>query len=66
MVLSAVTLARYLVRLEREDAKPRIVVREIATGREKTVSFEEETYSLGIEPGLRVRHRRHPLSLFVA
>ncbi len=51
MILFVMALARYLVRLEREDAKPRIVLREIATGREETISFEEDTYSLGVDPG---------------
>jgi oligopeptidase B len=51
MILFVLPLARHLVRLEREDAKPRIVVRDIASGREETVAFEEETYSLGLEPG---------------
>lgn len=51
MILFVVALARYLVRLEREDAKPRIVLREIATGREETIAFEEDTYSLGVDPG---------------
>ncbi|MBF9232031.1 S9 family peptidase [Microvirga alba] len=51
MILFLVALARYLVRLEREDAKPRIVLREIATGREETIAFDEDTYSLGVDPG---------------
>ena len=44
-----VALARYLVRLEREDAKPRIVLRDFATGREETIAFDEEAYSLGVD-----------------
>jgi oligopeptidase B len=51
MILFVVALARYMVRLEREDAKPRIVLREIATGREETIAFDEDTYSLGADPG---------------
>ncbi|HZH53230.1 MAG TPA: S9 family peptidase [Microvirga sp.] len=51
MILFVVALARYLVRLERENANPRIVLREIETGREETIAFEEETYSLGVDPG---------------
>jgi oligopeptidase B len=51
MILFVVALARYLVRLEREDANPRIVLREIATGRENTIAFDEEAYSLGANPG---------------
>ena len=44
-------LARHLVRLEMEDARPRIVVREIATGAEHAVAFAEEAYSLGVQLG---------------
>ncbi|MBZ6076365.1 S9 family peptidase [Microvirga puerhi] len=51
MILFVVALARHLVRLEREDAKPRIVLREIASGWEETIAFPEDTYSLGADPG---------------
>ena len=51
MILSHVALARYLLRLEREDAKPRIVLREIASGQETPIAFEEEAYSLGMSAG---------------
>jgi oligopeptidase B len=51
MILSVVALARYMVRLERENANPRVVMHEIATGRESTISFDEEAYSLGFTPG---------------
>ena len=43
--------ARWLVRLERENALPRIVVRELASGEEHAIAFEEEAYSLGLVPG---------------
>jgi oligopeptidase B len=52
MILSQVATARHLARLEREDAKPRIVVREIATGAEHAVAFAEDAFSLGMEAGL--------------
>jgi oligopeptidase B len=51
MILFHIALARHLVRLERENANPRLVVREIASGAEHTVSFAEEAYSLGADPG---------------
>lgn len=51
MILSVVALARYMVRLERENASPRVVVREIATGTESAIAFDEEAYSLGSTPG---------------
>ncbi|HEX2216536.1 MAG TPA: S9 family peptidase [Xanthobacteraceae bacterium] len=41
----------WLVRLEREEGLPRIVVRSLENGEEHTISFAEEAYSLGIEPG---------------
>ena len=43
--------ARWLVRLERENALPRIVVRDLESGEEHAVAFEEEAYSLGLVPG---------------
>lgn len=51
MIRFHMALARHLVRLEMEDAKPRIVSREIWTGEEHAVAFAEEAYSLGISPG---------------
>lgn len=43
-------IADHLVRLEIENARPRIVVRD-AKGVEHTVAFAEEAYSLGLQPG---------------
>ena len=43
--------ARWLVRLERENALPRIVVRDIESGEEHAIAFEEEAYSLGLAGG---------------
>jgi oligopeptidase B len=37
----------WLVRMERENALPRIIVRNFATGEEHPIAFEEEAYSLG-------------------
>ncbi len=51
MILSATPFARHLVRLEREDARPRIVVREWASGAEHSIAFDEEAYSLFLSPG---------------
>jgi len=39
------------VRMERENALPRIVVREYATGEEHEIIFDEEAYSLGVSGG---------------
>lgn len=41
----------YLVRLERENGLPRIVIREMASGAEHPISFDEEAYSLGLFGG---------------
>jgi oligopeptidase B len=51
MILFHMALARHLVRLERENANPRIVIREIWTGAEHAIAFDEEAYSLGLDPG---------------
>lgn len=48
---SAFVLKDHMVRLERENALPRIVIRGLGDGDEHTVSFDEEAYSLGIGPG---------------
>ncbi|TIO80189.1 MAG: S9 family peptidase, partial [Mesorhizobium sp.] len=38
----------HMVRLERKDGLPRIVVRERASGEEHFISFDEEAFSLGL------------------
>src|SRR5437899_4495087 len=50
-LLSFMVLADWLIRLEREDGLPRIVVRHLASSEEHTIAFPEEAYSLGIESG---------------
>lgn len=42
---------RFHIRLERENALPRLIVREIASGQEHAVDFVEDAYSLGMQPG---------------
>ncbi|MCS0494220.1 S9 family peptidase [Ancylobacter sp. MQZ15Z-1] len=51
LILSHSAFRDHLVRLEREDGLPRIVVREIAGGAEHAIAFAEEAYSLGFDPG---------------
>ncbi|SCW79218.1 S9 family peptidase [Ancylobacter rudongensis] len=51
LLLSATVLRDHLVRLEREDGLPRLVVRTLADGTEHEVAFAEEAYSLGFDPG---------------
>ena len=51
LIVDFVVFARWLVRLERENALPRIVVRDLESGEEHAIAFEEEAYSLGLVPG---------------
>lgn len=51
LVLSSGVIANHLIRLERADGLPRIVVRELEGGHEWEVSFDEEAYSLGMSTG---------------
>ena len=51
LILDAVVFSRHLVRLERENGLPRIVVRELASGAEHDIAFDEEAYSLGLSHG---------------
>jgi oligopeptidase B len=41
----------WLVRMERENALPRIVVRDLRSGEEHAIAFEEEAYALGLDGG---------------
>ncbi len=51
LVIEAVAFADHLVRLEREDGLPRIVVRRWADGAEHAIAFDEEAYGLGMSVG---------------
>ncbi|MBX3597029.1 MAG: S9 family peptidase [Rhizobiaceae bacterium] len=48
LILSITGFANYLVRLERKDGLPRIVIRDRKSGEEHTIAFDEEAYSLGL------------------
>jgi oligopeptidase B len=48
LILSIIGFKDFLVRLERKDGLPRIVVRERASGAEHMIAFDEEAYSLGL------------------
>ena len=48
LILSIMGFRDFLVRLERKDGLPRIVVRERASGEEHVVAFDEQAYSLGL------------------
>lgn len=63
LILSHMLLKDYLIRMEREDGLPRIVVLNLASipknspssseavGQQKVISFDEEAYSLGVIGG---------------
>ena len=51
LILDVALLANHMLRLEREDGLPRIVARDLRTGKEETVAFPEEAYSLGMSTG---------------
>jgi oligopeptidase B len=51
LILDLLAFKDFLVRLEREDGLPRIVVRTLASGEEHAIAFDEEAYSLGLVPG---------------
>jgi oligopeptidase B len=65
MVLFHLPFARHLVRLEREDAKPRIVIRELWTGAEHAIAFDEDVYALSINPGFEFDTDHTALHLLV-
>ena len=51
LILGMDVLKDHLIRLERKDGLPRIVVRERESGTEETIAFEEEAYALGTSVG---------------
>ena len=51
LILDHTVFADYLIRMEREEGLPRIVIRDFATGEEHAISFAEEAYSLGLSSG---------------
>ena len=50
-VLKLLAFAGHLVRLEREDGLPRIVVARLADGAEHAIDFDEDAYDLRLVPG---------------
>ncbi|MDQ6436851.1 S9 family peptidase [Mesorhizobium sp. LHD-90] len=48
LILSVVGFRDFVVRLERKDSLPRIVIRDRADGSEHMIAFDEEAYSLGL------------------
>ena len=51
LILGTETYARNLVRIERENALPRIVIRELSSGQEHAIAFDQDAYALGLEGG---------------
>jgi oligopeptidase B len=51
LILDIVAFKDFLVRLERENGLPRIVIRRFADGEEHAIAFDEEAYALGLSPG---------------
>ncbi|MGQ3285670.1 S9 family peptidase [Bosea sp. (in: a-proteobacteria)] len=51
LILSHLCLQGRLIRLERENGLPRIVIRDMATGAESSIAFDEEAYGLGLDAG---------------
>ena len=51
LILDVILIRNHLLRLERTNGLPRIVVRDLRTGAEETIRFEEEAYSLGMSVG---------------
>ena len=50
-IVAYVVFEKWLIRLEREDGLPRIIVRQTESGDEHIIAFAEEAYSLGVDPG---------------
>ncbi|MDA7947673.1 MAG: S9 family peptidase [Hyphomicrobiaceae bacterium] len=51
LILDVVPYKDHLIRLEREDGLPRIVVRQTSDGSEHAIAFEEDAYALGLSSG---------------
>ncbi len=51
LILGFDVLKDYMIRTERNQGLPRVVVREMATGEEHTIAFEEEAYQLSAGTG---------------
>ncbi len=51
LIIETVSLKAHMIRLEREDSLPRIVVRRFSDGAEHAIAFDEEAYGLGMSTG---------------
>ncbi|MCX5512179.1 S9 family peptidase [Kaistia algarum] len=51
LILGLTVYKEFMVRLERFAGLPRIIIRELASGEEHSIEFDEEAYSLGLGDG---------------
>jgi oligopeptidase B len=51
LIRSMAEFSGHLARLERIDGLPRIIIRDLASGAEHAIEFDEEAYELGLLPG---------------
>jgi len=51
LILSLTMFQGHMVRLERENSLPRIVIRSLNDQSEHSIAFDEEAYGLGVSPG---------------
>ncbi len=51
LIIDMAVFAGHLARLERAQGLPRIIVRDLKTGEEHAIAFDEEAYSLGMSAG---------------
>jgi oligopeptidase B len=51
LILDTFPYRNHLIRLEREDGLPRIVIRQFENGSEHAIAFDEDAYSLGVSAG---------------
>jgi oligopeptidase B len=51
LIIDTIVFKSHLIRLEREDSLPRIIVRAIEGGAEHAIAFDEEAYALGMSEG---------------
>ena len=51
MIVTGTVFEDYLVRMEREDGLPRIVITDATSGAEHSIAFPEEAYSLSLDVG---------------
>ncbi len=52
MIVAFTVYRNWLVWMTRENSLPRIMVRDLTSGEEHAIAFEEEAYALGLDPGL--------------